>query len=72
MIQFLLIGIIDLALGLGVGKLFVHIPFEGSCFCFHKLGLLLVAALGMALFVSTMAGTQQQFVVAFFFMIIFI
>lgn len=74
MIPFLLIGLIDLALGLGVGKLLFHIPFEGSLFLlFICSAIFLVAALGMALFVSTMSGTQQQFMfVTFFFMIIFI
>ena len=74
MIPFLLIGLIDLAIGLGVGKLLFHIPFEGSLFLlFLCSAIFLVAALGLALFVSTMSGTQQQFMfVAFFFMIIFI
>jgi ABC-2 type transport system permease protein len=74
MIPFLVIGLIDLAVGLVVGKLLFHIPFEGSLFLlFICSAIFLVAALGLALFVSTMSGTQQQFMfVAFFFMIIFI
>jgi ABC-2 type transport system permease protein len=74
MVPFLVIGLIDLAIGLGVGKLVFDIPFEGSIMLlFMCSAIFLVAALGLALFVSTMSGTQQQFMfVAFFFMIIFI
>jgi ABC-2 type transport system permease protein len=74
MVPFLVIGLIDLAIGLTVGKLVFDIPFEGSILLlFLGSAIFLVAALGLALFVSTMSGTQQQFMfVAFFFMIIFI
>jgi len=74
MVPFLVIGLIDLAIGLAVGKLVFDIPFEGSIMLlFFCSAIFLVAALGLALFVSTMSGTQQQFMfVAFFFMIIFI
>ena len=74
MIPFLVIGLIDLAIGLGIGKLLFDIPFEGSLFLlFLCSAFFLVAALGMALFLSTISGTQQQFMfMAFFFMIIFI
>jgi len=74
MVPFLVIGLIDLAIGLGIGKLLFDIPFEGSLFLlFLCSAFFLVAALGMALFLSTISGTQQQFMfMAFFFMIIFI
>lgn len=74
MVPFLVIGLIDLAIGLAVGKLVFDIPFEGSILLlFLCSAIFLVAALGLALFVSTMSATQQQFMfVAFFFMIIFI
>lgn len=74
MVPFLVIGLIDLAIGLAVGKLVFDIPFEGSILLlFLCSAVFLIAALGLALFVSTMSGTQQQFMfVAFFFMIIFI
>jgi ABC-2 type transport system permease protein len=73
-VPFLIIGLVDLALGLTIGKLIFNIPFEGS------LGLLflcstvfLIAVLGLALLISTFSGTQQQFMfTGFFFMIIFI
>ena len=74
MVPFLLIGLIDLALGLVIGKLAFNIPFEGSIMLlFFGSTIFLIAVLGMALFISTFSGTQQQYMfVAFFCMIIFI
>jgi ABC-2 type transport system permease protein len=74
MVPFLLIGLTDLALGLLIGKLAFNIPFEGSILLmFLGAAIFLVAVLGLALFISTFSGTQQQYMfVAFFCMIIFI
>jgi ABC-2 type transport system permease protein len=74
MVPFLLIGLVDLALGLVIGKLAFNIPFEGSILLmFLGAFVFLIAVLGMALFISTFSGTQQQYMfVAFFCMIIFI
>jgi ABC-2 type transport system permease protein len=74
MIPFLLIGLTDLGLGLTIGKLAFNIPFEGSIMLmFFGATIFLVAVLGLALFISTFSGTQQQYMfVAFFCMIIFI
>jgi ABC-2 type transport system permease protein len=74
MVPFLLIGLIDLALGLIIGKLAFNIPFEGSIFLMFTGGtIFLIAVLGLALFISTFSDTQQQYMfVAFFCMIIFI
>jgi ABC-2 type transport system permease protein len=74
MVPFLLIGLIDLALGLVIGKLAFNIPFEGSILLmFLGSSVFLIAVLGLALFISTFSGTQQQYMfVAFFCMIIFI
>lgn len=74
MIPFLLIGLFDLALGLLIGKLFFHIPFEGSLgLLFLSSFVFMVGILGFALFISTFSSTQQQYMfVAFFCMIIFI
>jgi len=74
MVPFLLIGLIDLALGLSIGKIAFNIPFEGSILLmFLGSAVFLVAVLGLALFISTFSGTQQQYMfVAFFCMIIFI
>lgn len=74
MVPFLIIGLVDLALGLIVGKLTFNIPFEGSIgLLFLGSAIFLVAVLGLALFISTFSSSQQQFMfVSFFFMIIFI
>ena len=74
MVPFLIIGLVDLALGLTLGKLVFNIPFEGNiALLFLCSAIFLVAVLGFALFLSTFSGTQQQFMfTAFFFMIIFI
>ncbi|MBK7731934.1 MAG: ABC transporter permease [Bacteroidales bacterium] len=73
-IPFFIIGLFDLALGLGIGWLAFNIPFEGSLLLFFACAaIFLVAVLGLALFFSTMASTQQQFLfVAFFFVMVFI
>jgi ABC-2 type transport system permease protein len=74
MMPFLIIGLIDLALGLLIGKLAFNIPFEGSILLLFAAGtIFLIAVLGLALFISTFSNTQQQYMfVAFFCMIIFI
>jgi ABC-2 type transport system permease protein len=74
MVPFLVIGLVDLVLGLALGKLAFNIPFEGSiALLFLCASIFLVAVLGFALFISTFSGTQQQFMfTAFFCMIIFI
>ena len=74
MVPFLLIGLVDLALGLVLGKLAFNVPFEGSILVmFLSSTIFLIAVLGLALFISTFSGTQQQYMfIAFFFMIIFI
>ena len=74
MVPFLIIGLADLVLGLVIGRIFFHIPFEGSiALLFLSASVFLVAVLGFAIFISTFSETQQQFMfIAFFFMIIFI
>ncbi len=73
-IPFFIIGLLDLALGLTVGWIAFDIPFEGSLPLFFACAaIFLVGVLGLALFFSTMASTQQQFLfIAFFFVMIFI
>jgi len=73
MVPFLIIGLIDLAIGLALGKLAFNIPFEGSIFLlFLCSGIFMVAILGFSIFISTFSSSQQQFMfVAFFWMIIF-
>jgi ABC-2 type transport system permease protein len=74
MVPFLIIGLIDLAVGLIIGKLSFNIPFEGNiALLFLCSAIFLIAVLGLALFVSTFSSTQQQFMfTAFFFIIIFV
>ncbi len=74
MVPFLIIGLIDLALGLILGKLLFNLPFEGNvALLFLCSAIFLVAVLGLALFLSTFSSTQQQFMfTAFFFMMTFV
>jgi len=74
MIPFLIIGLIDLALGLIIGRITFQIPFVGSIsLLFLCAFIFLIAVLGLALLISTISGTQQQYMfIAFFCMIIFI
>jgi ABC-2 type transport system permease protein len=74
MVPFLIIGLIDLGIGLLIGWLAFSIPFEGSILLmFLGATIFLIAVLGLALFISTFSGSQQQYMfVAFFCMIIFI
>ncbi len=73
MAPFIVIGLVDLALGISVGMAVFQMPFEGSALLlFLSSFIFMIAALGLALFISTYANTQQQFMFAgFFFMIIF-
>lgn len=73
-IPFLIIGLVDIALGLTIGKLAFNIPFEGSmALLFLSSMVFMIAVLGLALLISTFSSTQQQFMfTGFFFMIIFI
>lgn len=73
MIPYLIVGLIDLALGILIGMLAFGMPFEGNPFLlFLSSFIFLIGALGLALFISTITNTQQQFMFAgFFFLIIF-
>jgi ABC-2 type transport system permease protein len=74
LIPFWIIALMDLGIGLALGKLLFHIPTEGSILLlFSFAGIFLMVVLGMGLLISTMAGTQQQVMfIVFFFMITFI
>jgi ABC-2 type transport system permease protein len=74
LVPFLIIGLADLAFGLVLGKIFFNIPFEGSIMLlFMFASIYLIAVLGLALFVSTISSTQQQFLfVVFFIVLVFI
>lgn len=74
LVPFLIIGIIDLAFGILLGKLFFSIPFEGSLVLLFGFAILyLIAVLGLTLFFSALSSTQQQFLfVIFFILMIFV
>jgi ABC-2 type transport system permease protein len=74
LVPFWLIGLVELAFGLTLGKLVFNIPMEGNLFLiFLSASIYLFIILGFGLLISTMTNTQQQaMLVSFFFMVIFI
>jgi len=74
LIPFIAIALFDLSFGLLIAKLVFNLPIVGSLWLVFGFGVLyLIGILGMGLFISTVADTQQQVMfVTFFFMMIFI
>jgi len=74
LVPFWVIGMVELAFGLTVGRILFDIPIEGSLLLlFSFSSMYMLVALGMGLFLSTTADTQQQvMILAWFFMLIFI
>jgi ABC-2 type transport system permease protein len=74
LIPFWIIGLLELAFGLSLGKLFFNIPMVGNIgLVFLVAAVYLVVVLGLGLFLSTITQTQQQAMfIAFFFMIVFV
>ena len=74
LVPFWIIALFDLAFGLFIAWLVFNLPIEGSLWLlFGFAGLYLVGVLGLGLFISTVADTQQQVMfISFFFMMIFI
>ncbi|MCB9082300.1 MAG: ABC transporter permease [Lewinellaceae bacterium] len=74
LLPFWIIGLVELAIGLGVGKLIFDIPMVGNLglvFLFAAIYMLVV--LGIGLLVSTITETQQQAMfISWFFLIVFI
>jgi ABC-2 type transport system permease protein len=67
LIPFWIIALVDLALGLGVGRLVVDVPVRGSLLLvFGAAMVYLVAALAIGLWISTRVETQQQAMLASF------
>ncbi len=65
-----LIALFELTLGLLVARFVFHVPMVGSIpLVFGAAGLYLLAALGIGLFVSTLASTQQQAMFVTFFIV---
>jgi ABC-2 type transport system permease protein len=64
------IALVELALGLLLARLVFHVPMRGSLWLvFGSAAVYLVAALGIGLFVSTLAATQQQAMFVTFFIV---
>lgn len=74
LLPFLLIGLAELTIGLGIAKLVFHTPTEGPLGVLYLFAALsIVALLALGLLISNLADTQQQAMfVAWFFMIIFV
>lgn len=74
LVPFWIIAMLELALGLTIGKILFSIPIVGSLpLLFGFAGIYLLVALGLGLLISTMAGTQQQVMfIMFFFLLTFI
>jgi ABC-2 type transport system permease protein len=74
LVPFWLIALFDLAFGLFIAWLVFDLPIVGSLWLlFGFAGLYLMGVLGLGLFISTVADTQQQVMfISFFFMMIFI
>jgi ABC-2 type transport system permease protein len=70
LIPFWIIALVELTLGLIVARFVFHIPMVGSiALVFVAAGIYLIAALGIGLFISTLAETQQQAMFVTFFII---
>lgn len=74
LIPFIVIGLFDLAFGLTIARLVFNLPIVGSLWLVFGLATVyLIGILGLGLFISTVADTQQQVMfVTYFFMMIFI
>ena len=71
---FWFIALLELAVGLVIGRILFHLPIEGSLLLLFSFATVyLLAVLGIGLFLSTISSTQQQVMfVAFFFIVTFI
>lgn len=74
LVPFMVIALFDLSFGLAIARLVFNLPIVGSLWLVFGFGALyLLSILGLGLFVSTVANTQQQVMfVTYFFMMIFI
>ncbi|MCD6354130.1 MAG: ABC transporter permease, partial [Prolixibacteraceae bacterium] len=74
LVPFWVIGLFDLAFGLIIAVVVFNLPIVGSLFLLFGLtGVYLISVLGLGLFISTVADTQQQVMfISFFFMMVFI
>lgn len=71
LIPFWIIAMVELALGLAIGRFAFGIPMEGSLLLvFAAAGVYLIGALGVGLWISTFAETQQQAMFVTFFILV--
>ena len=71
LVPFWIIALFELAFGLTIGKILFNIPMNGSLLLlFGFAAIYLCVGLGLGLFISTLASTQQQvmFIIFFFFL----
>lgn len=73
LVPFLILALLELSFGLTVGKLLFNIPIVGNVAVLFLTAIVyLLVVLGLGLFLSTIAETQQQAMfVTYFFMIVF-
>ncbi|HET9012099.1 MAG TPA: ABC transporter permease, partial [Gemmatimonadaceae bacterium] len=70
LLPFWVLALLDLALGLFVGRLVFGVPVRGSlALLFASAGIYLVVALAIGLWISTMVDTQQQAMFVTFFVL---
>jgi ABC-2 type transport system permease protein len=70
LLPFWALGLLDLAIGLVVGRLVFGVPARGSLvLLFGAAGLYLVVALAIGLWISTLVDTQQQAMFVTFFIV---
>ncbi|MEO6527064.1 MAG: ABC transporter permease, partial [Gemmatimonadaceae bacterium] len=74
LLPFLVLGLLDLTLGLVVGRIVFGVPMRGSLLLlFASAGVYLVVALSIGLWISTVVETQQQAMfVSFFLLMIYL
>jgi ABC-2 type transport system permease protein len=74
LVPFWVIAMLELSVGLTIGKILFSVPFVGSFWVlFGFASVYLLVALGVGLLISTMASTQQQVMfIIFFFLLTFI
>ena len=74
LIPFWILAIVELGIGLSLGRLLFHVPMLGSLgLLFGFTALYLITVLGFGLFIAAVSETQQQVMfVNFFFVLIFI
>ena len=74
LLPFWIIALVELAIGLLIGRLFFQVPFVGSLWIIFAFSMVYIpVVLGLGLFISTQSNTQQQAMfLAWFFTIVFV